>query len=106
LSKLTKYDRFDIPTGIKLFSKETKDKENSNKSDEEEVQEILENMDRENIREHPLSKQELKVLPNEDEDSEEEEMDEGEEEEIEEEKDLPRLRPRDALKKTVRFQAS
>ncbi len=46
------------------------------------------------------------MLPNEEEDSEEEEEDEGEEEEIEEEKDLPQLRPRDTLKKTVRFQAS
>jgi hypothetical protein len=63
-------------------------------------------LDRGNIRDNPLSKRELKVLPNEEEDSEEEEEDEGEEEEIEEEKDLPQLRPRDTLKKTVRFQAS
>jgi hypothetical protein len=53
-----------------------------------------------------LSKRELKILPNEEEDSEEEEEDEGEEEEIEEEEDLPRLRPRNTLKKTVKFQAS
>ncbi|MFO0004791.1 MAG: hypothetical protein ACK559_27040, partial [bacterium] len=59
-----------------------------------------------NIRENPLSKKELKILPNEEEDSEEEEEDEGEEEEIEEEEDLPRLRSRNTLKKTVKFQAS
>ncbi len=106
LSKLTKYDKFDIPTGIKLFLNDKKEKSGSNKTDEEEVQEILEDLDRKNIRENPLSKKERKILPNEEEDSEEEEEDEGEEEEIDEEEDLPRLRPRNTLKKTVRFQAS
>jgi hypothetical protein len=106
LSKLTKYDKFDIPTGIKLFLNDKKEKSDSNKTDDEEVQEILEDLDRENIRENPLSKRELKILPNEEEDSEEEEEDEGEEEEIEEEEDLPRLGPRNTLKKTVKFQAS
>ncbi len=53
-----------------------------------------------------MSKKELKILPNEEEDSEEEEEDEGDGEEIEEEEELPRLRPRNTLKRTVRFQAS
>jgi hypothetical protein len=42
LSKLTKYDKFDIPTGIKLFLNEKKEKADLSKTDEEEVQEILE----------------------------------------------------------------
>ena len=58
------------------------------------------------MKQQTIQKKELKILPNEEEDSEEEEEDEGEEEVIEEEEDLPRLRPRNALKKTVKFQAS